>query len=336
MSTDPRAVVDGIPIAEDRVLLELANAMVVSADLVAYRSNQAFFPRLLATVLGQDRRRELLTLRSLTDGQRALDAWLGEVVQRGVLTNLAVARVATHLRETQLVAHRGAELGRRTAEDLRELAQVVARIAGVFDERLTELERWRAGTQLRLDAADAFETVVGRWEAGQSYAALPWPCQVLLLARELASGPCGDHELASGDSGYRDRLVNRILRDARTPRATAGFAVTTLLDQTARELPTDDHRLMMAEFLEAGLSPRLALPPGPLAATVMLTMELATLAEERRPARPAATALDLSRRRYGWLDGSATAAIFVRQVVAEQADSARRARARLEVVPHGP
>jgi hypothetical protein len=338
MSTDLRAVVEGIPQVEDRVLLELTNAITVAADMVAYRTNQAFFPRLAATMLGlgADRKREVLTARALTDGQRALTDWLTEVSGRQAFTSLAMERMADHLKEARQVAQRSAELSRQTADELHELEQVVARIAGVFDERLAELERWRAGIQLRLDAADAFELSVGRWEAGQSYATLPWPCQVLLLAREVASGPSGDHELASDDSGYRDRLVNRILGDARTPEATTGFALSSVLDRTARELPSNNHRLMVAELLEAGLSPRLALPAGPLAATVMITMELAVLSEELRPSRPAATALDLSRRRYGWLDGSATTAIFVRLVVNELADRARQARTRLEVLPYGP
>ena len=40
-----------------------------------------------------------------------------------------------------------------------------------------------------LAAQRAFDMAVERWQAGRSYALLPWPYQVMLLAREVAVRP---------------------------------------------------------------------------------------------------------------------------------------------------
>ena len=56
--------------------------------------------RLVSQIIGHERRAELMTLRSLADGQQALADWLAEVSARGAVSDLALAMAVAQLRET--------------------------------------------------------------------------------------------------------------------------------------------------------------------------------------------------------------------------------------------
>jgi hypothetical protein len=336
MNPDLDRIADQIPLVTGRVLLELANGLTVSSALTADRQRQGIIAQLAAAVTGRDRQAQLMTLRNLVDGQHALTEWLVEVSSRGAVTNLALAQATAYLREMGRIAADARASGRVLGADLQALSAVVAEVAEVCAERLSELEAWRTEISLHLAAQHSFETTVERWQAGRSYAGLPWPYQVLLLAREVAAGPCGRWEFEHGTAGYGTaeygvRLADRIvahLKDHAAP--TQGFVLATLLDDSWPRLPLADQRMLIADLLDAGLEQGLALPGRPLAATAALTMELAALPAATMPAQPARVALELARHRHGWLDGSATFAGFVRTAVQEQMEMATLTWRRLE------
>ncbi|MGZ9934390.1 hypothetical protein ACXNSR_31415 [Streptomyces sp. NC-S4] len=332
MPDDLRSLALDAPLLTDRVLLELANSMVVAEDLTTYRREQSLSGSLLARIVGRERQRELLTTRALVDGQRSLVAWATELTGHARISDLALTRVAECLGETR---RRVEEVGGQSSARLAELADVVARIAEACETRFTEaesrlaaLEEHRAATELRLEAEEALELSLGRWTAGQSYTGLPWAVQVVLLSAEIAAGPTGAHSFRSGRDTYSERLVNAVLNVPRADTPQGRFTLADLLDEGCGAAAPDRLRLA-AEILGSGLAPSLAPPAGPLSAVAGTAVELWSLPGIARPQHPTETAAVLVQRRYGWwTPRTGTARHFVERVVTEQAVAARTLRGR--------
>jgi hypothetical protein len=304
---DVAALARQIPTVEDRTLLELVNGLTVAQAITADRRELGPAARIVSQILGKDRSGELLTLQALIDGQRALVRWATEICDRGAITNLTVARVADHLR-----------LSVRTAESARAMATELGEMLGA---RLRTLEESRTRADALSAADHALNASLTAWDAGRTYAALPWPYQALLLARELAAGPCGRLEPLTGDDRYRLRIADGIVARLRADVGERGFAIAEVFDESWQVLRAEQ-RWLVAEVLDVGLDGSLALPGCPLASVAATTMELAALPGDVRPLSPARSAMSLGRRRQGRIDGSATLPRFVERVVDEQLDAA--------------
>jgi hypothetical protein len=320
-----------IPLVPGRVLLELTNGLTVASALTAERQAQGVVSRLVSQILGHDRTAGLMTLRSLVDGQQALADWLVEVSARGAVSDLALAMAAAQLGETSRVAADARARSLALAAELRNISGLVGELAEICDTRLKELDAWHAEVTAYLAAQRAFDLAVERWQAGRSYAALPWAYQVILLAREVAVGPCGRWE-AEHDEEFSTRLTDRMVTHL-TGRGQqpGGLVVARLLEEGSRALADDDQRQLIAELLDVGLTAGLALSPRPLTTAAALTMDLSAIAAADRPASPGAIAVELARRRVGWLDGGATLASFVGTAVREQMEAAGLAWRQLEI-----
>ncbi|MFE7182082.1 serine/threonine-protein kinase [Streptomyces erythrochromogenes] len=332
VTDDLRGLALDVPLMTDRVLLELANSMIVAEDLTAYRREQSLSRTLLARIVGRERQRELLTTRALVDGQRALTTWATELSGHARITDLALARVAHCLGETR---RHLAQVDARVSTERAELAEVVARIAELCASRFTgaeariaALERRQADTELRLAAEEALALSVGRWAAGQSYTGMPWPVRVVLLSAEVAAGPAGAYASHTGRDTYGERLVNAVLTAPRTDAPQEGFALAELLD-TGCAVADPSRLLLAAEVLGSGLEPSLAPPAGPITAVTGTALELWTLPGSARPPRPTETAAALVRRRHGWWTSrTSSPRHFVERAVAEQAGAAHALRGR--------
>jgi hypothetical protein len=320
-----------IPLVPGRVLLELTNGLTVASALTAERQAQGMVARLVSQILGRDRKAELMTLRSLIDGQQALADWLTEVSARGAVSDLALAMAAAQLSETNRVAADARARSLTLATELRNLSAVVAELAEICGKRLDEIDAWRAEVTAYLAAQRAFDMAVERWQAGRSYSALPWAYQVILLAREVAAGPCGRWE-REHDQEFSTRLTDRMVTHL-TGRGSAagGLVVARLLEEGNHELLDETQRQLVAEVLDIGLVPSLALSPRPLATAAAFTMELSALSPVDRPANPGGIAVELVRHRVGWLDGGATLSSFVSTAVHEQMEAASLAWQHLEI-----
>ncbi|QJT04657.1 hypothetical protein G9272_33755 [Streptomyces asoensis] len=298
----------------DRVLLELVNGIGVASSVTADRSGMGVMGRLIANVTGQDHEAQILTFRHLINGQQALVQLSVEANLRSGVTDLALARVSTHLKSVKEVT-----LAVRDEHD--ELAGMVGELiqeCDARDEYLSRVGQRLSIVELRMAADDFLEIAVT--DAERVLDGVPWPYQVILLARQLASGPCGQWDAKQGDTGYRTRIANAVA-DAidevrQAPRH--GVQLEGIIDTSWRVLSRTDERRLLAELLDVGLNPQLALAHGPLTQMAALTMELASLPDDSRPDRPAKVALELSRRRVGHLDGGATTRRFVDLAVREQ------------------
>lgn len=336
MPSDLRRLSKTLPGLPDRVLLELGNSVVVAADHTRSRRRQGAVARLVSTLVGRDRERQLLTLQSLVDGQAALAAWATDIQTRAAMTDFALEVVADRvIRTQQRIAAQGERIDHTTAE-LRRLADIVARVAEAADtrfhrieDRLEALEQWRGRTDLRMLAGTAFELAVGRWATGQTYANLPWLLQVVLLARELATGPPGQYADVSGDQSYQELFVLRVIDAKRTAADGPGdFVVTRELDRVVGRLGPDEPALL-AELLGAGLEPMLRLPTRPLTATITTALELSALPGASRPPHPAETARALVSLHTEPAAQTADASSFTQQAIAEQATAVAHARREL-------
>ena len=331
MNHQLESLAEQIPLVPGRVLLELTNGLTVASALTAERQAQGVMSRLVSQILGRDRKASLMTLRSLIDGQQALTEWLVEVSARGAVSDLALAMAADQLSETSRVAGDAHARSLTIAADLRDLSTVVAELAEICDKRLEELDAWRVEVTTYLAAQRAFDMAVECWQAGRSYATLPWSYQVILLAREVAAGPCGkwerDHD-AEFSTRLTDRIVTHLANRVETP---GGFVVARLLEDGSDQLPDEAQRQLIAEVLDVRLAPGLALTPKPLTTAAALAMELSAIPSADRPTNPGGIAVELVRRRVGWLDGGATLSGFATTAVREQMETADLAWQQLEI-----
>lgn len=347
-----RRLLADIPLADDRMMLELVAGLEKADDLSAHRGRKrGFFGNVLDVVTGRDRMRSAATDRALLQSQRMTREWVIELSEQSRLTDLALARTARKLYEIGEEVQYVGQLSRQALLEVRELAGILNRVAEALNRRLDEHE-WRLDEhERRLDQHDLtlrdldrrvlavelgqrawldFDTAIRRWEANGAYGSLPWVCQVVLLAHEVASGAAGLYEFVTGDRGWRERLRLRLTADPRSRAAWEGSrSLAAVLDEVWPALPTLEHREMVAELLGVGLPPELRTTAGPLSTALSTTLELAARPADIRPRDVADEALDRARSRSGWIPGSLTAAELVRLAVQEQADAALAVRREL-------
>ncbi|MET9734612.1 hypothetical protein ABZZ79_29445 [Streptomyces sp. NPDC006458] len=322
---NPSDVASGVPLVGDRLLLELLNDLHTADDLVRATVREGFFARFLGQVTGHRRRRDLIVKGSLIGAQRDTLSWVSSLTGRLAVTDLAVAEVAD---EVGRVGGRTEELDARlrgTEKGVQELAFVVAELAertghafGEHDERLRKIE-----------SSLAIDNAVRRWRHPLPDPKLGWLFGAVLLAREVATGPAGELSTDKGGGHIERELVGRMLQDPPTPWYQGVRSVAGMLAEATRHLPSDDHRLMVAELLGEGLPDGLSCERGPLSAALSGTAQ-ASAASEADPEAVAGTAL---RRAVGngssYVAASLTVEELLRQVVREQFTEAAARRSRL-------
>lgn len=330
------AVMDAtLPLLWDSMLLQLANDIVVAEDIS--RRQRTLIGRMSNEVTGQEQRGGALSLQALAGGERTLMAWVTEVCESGRVTNLTLARVTRHVMDTRRALdaldadQRGTTT--RVSQLTRDFEVALARVDDKFAQvhsRLDSLEEGLYRVKLRQLADRGFDESVEAWAFGKAYKDLPWACQVVLLAREVAHGPVSLLEHAEGERGYRERLVQRVLQILQhddIPAARKPFAITRLFNDAVAELGGGERQLV-AELLESGLGSDFIMPVGPLTALLRTILELRD-SHGAQPERLRQRALSMTRERYGWVDGAADVEAFVRCVITEQADSALELRSAL-------
>ncbi|MEV4103373.1 hypothetical protein AB0J42_24205 [Nonomuraea sp. NPDC049649] len=265
ISDDVRRMARRLPGVTDRTLLELVNGLGVARGVAADSAELGVIGRLVAELTGRRHKAQLLIFQSLINGQLALTDLATESNRRSAVTDLALARVADHLRQVKETAAATRIAQQRLSFEVSELTVLVGEYIQVCDERFRELEDWRASIDLKLAADDFLADAVARADA--AYAGVPWPYQAILMARHLASGSCGRWDALRTNETYRTRVTEAIFGVLGEVHAAPDRGVTfvAVLDDSWRRLHSADQRWLMAELLDAGLRPELALdrkPPG--------------------------------------------------------------------------
>jgi len=316
MSESLRSLAERMPSVPDRALFELVNGIIVGRALTQHRADLTGIGMLVSRALGDDRQRELLTLQQLLQGQATTASWLNEVSSQVTLSHLAITRVAECLASQQ----QRVKVIEGAVSSIRDDLQLVY---DACNARMDEIDDWCRNTDLRLAANDEVDAIGYVLESPQ-YRNMPWPYQVLFLARQLASGPAGEWEIRSDSTHLRSLIVKRFvdsLSNVVVPRG--GLVLSFALDESCESVQAEEDRWLIAELLDAGLSPELALPSAPYGSLASTAMELSSLPEGGRPLSPGRTALALTRRRLGWIDGSYSRQELIESIVGEQFDTAR-------------
>ncbi|MFB7288396.1 hypothetical protein [Actinacidiphila glaucinigra] len=233
-----------IPIAGNRALAEIVDGLETAENLTAARVEHGFFSRVILGWNRKDRQRALESQAALALTQRRMVAWAQETARHLAFTDLTVGLLAMEVEQLQDSVLELREANRQAFREIRELAAVLAEFIDAVDRRfaeiderldgherildtharaLLELDRRVLATELWQSAWADGDLAVRRWRHQGAYAGLPWPCQVLLLARECATGRQGLHEFVTGDEGWRERLADDVLADPRAAAAAQAY-----------------------------------------------------------------------------------------------------------------
>ena len=339
-------LIERFPLAQGRATKELLQHTLANVDqtgrIVEERAGRGRFRRLVSAVRGASFEEESKIFRDLVGHQQQLARHVDRMLRHSMAVDADIAQVAGHLRRTQYIAVNAEQLAGENAERQHQLARALAGLADFvveaesrLDSRIDTLQLALADLESRVTrleterAADrALAKAVARWRSGAAYAGLPWTVQVLLLAQEVFTGPCGRYELLTGDTEtYREELREALV-GAGGPAGAEGTVAWTgrqpvpqVLADAAGGLGGGELRLVVAELLGAELIPELDGVRGPLVGRLR-----ALLAPE---SPPGATA-------DGFLPRQLTGAGFARHAVDEQADTVLRARRAVAPLDSGP
>jgi hypothetical protein len=378
------AVLDRIPVSGGRAVKELAQSVERTAGHVERRAKKGFFGRIVEAFTGKA---QTHIDRRIVGDQREIVAELDLMRARGIAVDVDIARVAGHLRQLQHASDHYTGLALRNAADIAELGQLTSHLGVLLGacqerlhahdvllgehaavlgqhatilaahswalvehgDRLDALEARMQLTEFRHAAGEAFTVTTERWVDGETYADLPWVVQVLLLAQEVAAGPCGAYELLaarrSGGPGgvafpvgapvdpewFRLRLVKTIMKNVGPVCGWEGQRpFVDIVLAAVGELASVDDRMMVSEILGVGLAPQFAPPDrGSVSSAFALALDQVVQSGDERPERSLVARVVSHVTGSRWMPSQLTAKAFVERAVAEQASSTLAARVRL-------
>jgi hypothetical protein len=317
---DVLALTGDLPGMPDRTLVDIVNRIGVVTDLNRHRQAESTSQRVLSVLLGKDRERQLRSLSLLAANQTAVLDLVSEVADHTAVTGLCIERLALHLAWVRDTAEAARDAAWQALDEIRELSDMVARIAAECRRRLVAVEDRVAALERTVAAQQHLDATLARLAAIPARRRLPWLCEVVVIARDVAAGPCG---LAGGR--HYAALLTRHLVERQTAAGTVQVAgVHAYLDEMAGALGTPQRNEIAAWILESGVAGSLALPRGPLTASIVLTAELAALPERDRPATPGRVATGLTRMRLGAPPQTIRLPELIRSLIEEQFAAAAR------------
>jgi hypothetical protein len=323
---DPRRVATGVPLVNDRLLIELVNELHTADDLSRGRGRETFFGRLLGRATGRARRRDQAIDEAVIGAQRRTVDWVKSLNARLAVTDLVVAEVSDELTQVSKRLDTVESVLTWTADGLRELANVVAELATQTSQVLDDHERRLSA----LESKDAINEAIGRWRRPVPDPGLPWLVGAVLVAREVVAGPAGKHMFNFPEAGFGQLLTAKLLADPPQPWYQGVRPVRVLLADAVAALPSDEHKQMVADLLGDGISERFAIKAGPLTAALARAAALAGY-DGTPPDEAARTALrDTLRSGDRFVFRSLSAEELVRQIVDEQFAEASRRRRQLD------
>jgi hypothetical protein len=323
---DPRRIAAGVPMVDDRLLMELVNELHTADDLSRGRGRETFFARLLGRVTGRVRKRDQAIDEAMIGAQRRTVDWVKGLNTRLAVTDLVVAEVSDELTRVSKRLDIVESVLTWTADGLRELANVVAELVTQTSQNLDDHERRLSW----LESKDAISEATGRWRRPVRDPGLPWLVGAVLVPREVAAGPAGKHMLNFPEAEFSQLLAGKMLADPPQPWYQGVRPVRALLADAVAALPSDQHQQMIADLLGDGAGGRLAIKAGPLTASLARAAALAGY-DGAPPDEAAKAAL---RETLGSGDrfvfGSLSAEELVQQIIDEQFAEASRRRRQLD------
>jgi len=299
-----------VPVVGDKALIDLVNGIQVSAEAVRYRKRRGFFGQLMDTLSGSDRQRDLLIEGNLISGQKALHQWVLELT-----SSLEISRFGLEVTQKSLEVTQKSLLETRNA--IRAHKQSLDELRQLIKESIRQLD-------LRITAGEDFDRIVNAWAAEETYTELPWAVQITLLIREVFNSSISAHELQSGDTQYRQRLINKIIVESKYKESPKKFnGLSELLDRTWEEMKSQDDQELSASLLETrSIQPQRVMNT-PYLFTVGMALELAMLPTAARPSSPGLCAVELCRNQISDITSITTPREFITAIVRETANDCR-------------
>lgn len=308
-----------VPIVGDKALIDLVNGIQINKDLIHYRKSRNWFGQLIEQLDGSDRKRQLLLDGNLIAGQEALYQWVLELSDSLKISQNALEITQTSLLEAREAIRRNKRALQEQKQTLQTLTQHFEQLARLVQQRLNQIETCIHQLEVRVTANEDLDRILSAWTAAQTYTNFPWALQITFLSRELFTSAIATYELETGDiHKYRPLLVNKIL-SASDDLPKSFFTLADLLDISCREIQESD-RDLCAALLEVRSIPLHRLQNTPHLFTLGTTLELATLPNDAKPAKPGQTAIALCRSQIDSLSRTTDAREFVTAIVTETAN----------------
>ncbi|QEQ01165.1 hypothetical protein FFX45_07125 [Thermosynechococcus sp. CL-1] len=242
------AIEERIPLANDQLLIDLANSIHTNQSLIAYRANRGFWGRLLDSLTGRTYQQDTLLAQNLTRGQEALLSITNELIEKLQFNEYALVTTQHSLRETRECLVATQHSLRETREGLNHNTQALNSLLNSLietcDRKFQEQEKRIATLERRVTAREDFDRIFSLWRSGQSYHDLPWAIQILFLAREIYNSSIAYLELEQQVTYYRDLLVNEILAHQRHDLPKHFFSTATLLKVTRQATAQEDTEIV--------------------------------------------------------------------------------------------
>jgi hypothetical protein len=308
-----------IPPVGDKALIDFVNGIQVNKDLIRYRKNRGFFGQIFDGLTGSDRQRQLLLDGNLIAGQETLHQWVLELTD-----SLRISQIGLQITQESLLEARNAigDVKKHIQQQEDKLDKLINLFSSIYDEindKFNEIYSRIHRLEIRVSANEDLDRIITAWTAGQTYYNLPWPIQVILLAKETFSSAVLTYELETEDlTRFRPLLVNKILAHCQElPQKS--FSLADLLDYSWKETKTDDLSLC-ASLLEVRSIPQARLFNTPLLFTMGTTLELANLPEEAKVNNPGKSAVALCRCQIDSIYRTTDAKEFITNIVEEIAN----------------
>lgn len=309
-----------VPIASDKALINLVNGIQVNRELIFYKKSRGFFGKIFDNLVGKDRERQTLIDGNLIAGQEALCNWVTELTDSLRISQIALELTQNSLLEARIAIRKQKEYFSNQKKDLALLDIKLNELTHKIENRLLNFEDRIRNLELNAAAQKDFELIITSWEAKLTYVNLPWIIQTIMLIKEIFSSAVAKYELHTNDKvTYRRLLVNKILSANKTINSKF-FSLPDLLELTWQQAKILDDIELSLGILEIRSLPNSRIQNMPLTFTLATTLELAALAKDIRPPKPARCAVELCRTQIKEIDYTTTIHEFITQITHEVAN----------------
>jgi hypothetical protein len=245
-------------LVDERLLVEIVNALHAEQDLVRSRGGQGFFRALLEQLNGHSRSVDRVLADSAVSIHDGTFRVFRDLSHRLDATNMIVGEVL----EEMLRLHQG----QKEIEELKAIAGYHEQRLAAHEERIAALERHHAATEaLRL------------WEGTDiNSASFPWLVRAFLAARVAAAAVSG----VALESGVAERnFLGQMLSSGSRARYAGVRATHLEIGRAVGAMPSARHQAMVAEILGHGVEAPLAIRRGALSSLLADAMAAASRGE---------------------------------------------------------
>ena len=228
-----------VPHLSERLLVDSINGLEVVDDQLRFKSKQSRFSRLLGTIDGSNRRRELIIQQTQQEMMRGMLTWVEELTHYSTVTTRALAATRQRLDKTRsdLLA-----VAKHSMENRQLIEQHAERIDAIESKIRDDIEK-------RLDVLDAknnIDKTCRAWEAGRLLGGYPQIIQVAFAVDCLLRGKVGHIIIDQHEDYLYDSIVAVMARFGY--KGDTAISIEDILENTI--IANEDKRQVAAYLLD--------------------------------------------------------------------------------------